>query len=343
MLTSILALLFIFVADQSYGQKNQNTAAKKQSQTNLTTCDKAMAEAKKLNQQRADAECSTVHQCVPCMDNKTKKETCKSVTVQPKCGSAAVITKKEAKDASGKTQKVPPFTVEIVQKPCGDGKVSLDAVVVQDGQASYDKKTQEAYSYIWMFDGKESSTSSGVSCVQAKEVTVTVTKKASSSKITLHIKPPTPITNNAASMAPVPTIAAVYKKTGCFGLCPIYEVQFYLDGRVKYEGKMNVGTIGIKEAKIDKETLAQIERTAERIKFFNMDRKYPDYQVWDAPSTIIYLNMNGKEHQVENILAGPEELNELNRVFDDIIAKNGWRISPDKPAQSAQSAPDANH
>ncbi|MBK9017594.1 MAG: hypothetical protein IPM82_28085 [Saprospiraceae bacterium] len=342
-LSCVIALLCMFVAYQSFGQKTQGKTSKATSEQKLPVCEDAIAAAKKLNQTQADAECRTVHQCVPCQDKKTNKATCKSVTVQPTCGTAATITKDEAKDASGKNQKALPFFAEIIQSPCGNGKVSLEAVVVQDGQASFDKKSQQAYSFKWTVDGKDAGTDSEVSCIQAKEASVKVTKKNADATITLYIKPLTEVSNTAASMAPVPTVAAIYKKTGCFGLCPIYEVQFFVDGRVKWNGKMNVGTLGIKDATVDRETIAQIARTADRIKFFNMDRRYPDYQVWDAPSTVIYLNMNGKEHQVENILDAPAELKELERIFDDIIKKNGWRTSPDKANQSAQSVPDAKN
>ena len=74
-----------------------------------------------------------------------------------------------------------------------------------------------------------------------------------------------------------------------------------------------------------------------------MERRYPDYQVWDAPSTIIFLDLNGKVNRVEDILSAPAELKELEQLFDDIIKKQGWRTSPDKQQQSAQGTPDANH
>ncbi len=342
-LNCILALMCLFVTGQSFGQK---TAPKKKKTTNVSLqyCDDAIATAKKLNQSQADAECRTVHQCVPCQDKITKQKTCKSVTVQPKCSSSATITKKVVKDASGEEEagEAPPFTVEIIQESCGKGKVSLDAVVMSDGQTSFDKKSQADYAFLWTIDNKEAGNNSDVTCVQAKEANVKVIKKSNGATITLYIAPPTYVEPAPSRGAPVPTIAAVYKKTGCFGYCPIYEVQFYVDGRVKWEGKMNTGTQGIKEATLDKETLAQITRVAEKIKFFNMDRKYPDYQVWDAPSTIIYLNLNGKEHQVQNTLGAPKELKELEQLFDDIIKKQGWRTTPDKKKKKAKSASSNN-
>ncbi|MCF8243524.1 MAG: DUF6438 domain-containing protein [Saprospiraceae bacterium] len=338
-LNCILAFVCLFVAGQSFGQKTA-PKKKKTDKISLQYCDDAIAWAKKLNQSQADAECRTVHQCVPCQDKITKQKTCKSVTVQPTCSSSATITKKVVKDASGEEEagEAPPFTVEIIQETCGKGKISLDAVVMSDGQASFDKKSQTDYAFHWFINKKEAGSNSNVSCIQAEEAEVKVIKKSTGATITLYIAPPTYVEPAPSRGAPVPTIAAVYKKTGCFGFCPIYEVQFYVDGRVKWEGKMNTGTPGIKEATLDKETLAQIARVAERINFFKMDRKYPDYQVWDAPSTIIFLNLNGKEHQVQDILGAPKELKELEKLFDDIIKKQGWRTTPDKKKQKAKSA-----
>ncbi len=335
-LSCVIAILCMFVADQSFAQKKPGKSPNATSENVLPTCEEAIASAKKNNQTQADAECRTVHQCVPCQDKLTKKATCKSVTVQPTCSSAATITKKEATDATGKQQQVLPFYAEVIQSICGNGKVSLDAVVVQDGQASFDKKAKQAYSYQWTIDGKNAGSNSEVNCIQATQASVKVTNKTSGATITLYIKPPTAVSSNSADkMAPVPTIAAIYRKTGCFGLCPIYEVQFFVDGRVRWDGKMNVGTLGVKEGTVDKQTLELIEKTADRIKFFNMDERYPDYQVWDAPSSVIYLNIRGKEHQVRAILDAPAELKELERIFDDIIKKNGWRTTPDRSSQSA--------
>lgn len=352
-LTGIFAICFVFIYSTSYAQKNQKATSKASSKTSLQYCDKAVATAQKNNQLRANNECQTVHECVPCLDKKSKKETCKSVTVQPvkgNCNTVATVIKTAESEASRTNKKAPTFKAEIFQTPCGTNSVTLEAVVVADGQASYDAKSKAAYTYHWEVDGKASGTDSQISCVTGKEATVKVTKTATSEGITLYIKPPSAISNPAPAAAAaaavpveVPTIAAIYKKTGCFGLCPIYEVQFYTDGRVRWEGKMNTGTPGFKEAKMDRETLAQIERIAEKVNFYKMDNRYPDYQVWDAPSTVIYLGMNGREKQVVDIIGAPEELNELKRFFDDYITKNGWRTSPDKKTtKTGQGASNGN-
>jgi hypothetical protein len=332
-----IAILCLLVTDISYGQKSSARKKKKSANTSLPYCEDAIAAAKKSNQAQADADCSTVYQCVPCKEKASKKETCKSVTVQPKCKNSVSVNKKQTSDASTMDEKPLPITVEILQQACGSGKVNLNAVVVTDGQSSFDKKSQQDYDFQWTIDGKDASNTSDLSCIKAKDATLKVTQKTGGGTVTLYILP-----NNEEPLpargAAVPNFVASYKKTGCFGQCPIYEVQFFEDGRVKWEGKMNVGTPGIKEAKLDKESLAEIARVAEKIKFFEMDRQYPDYQVWDAPSTVIYLNLNGKEHQVEDILSAPAELKELEQVFDDIIKKQGWRTSPDKKSKAAKSA-----
>ncbi|MBI1227543.1 MAG: hypothetical protein GC192_20085 [Bacteroidetes bacterium] len=330
----LIVMMCLFISDISFAQKS----ARKKKTTNsisLAYCEDAIEAAKKTNQAQADAECRTVHQCVPCQEKKSKKETCKPITVQPTCTSALVVVKKEAVDVAGKTVDKQPFTVEIIQKPCNNGMVSIDAVVIADEQVDYDKKTQQAYDFEWTIDGKIASKTSSISCLNIKEAKVKISQKSGGGLLTLYIAP---VSEQALTSrgAPIPAIATAYKKTGCFGQCPIYEVQFFHDGRIRWEGKMNVGTMGIKETKVDKETLEEIERMADKIKFFQMERKYPDYQVWDAPSTFIYVNINGKEHQVEDILDAPQELKEFEKFFDDLIKKQGWRTTPDKKAKTAK-------
>jgi hypothetical protein len=350
MLNSLLAIMCLFIAHLSFGQKTAPKKKKNASSTavSLQYCDAAVASAKKLNQPQADAECRTVHQCVPCQDQQTKKATCKTVTVQPTCNSSVAITKKDTKGASIEAEKALPFSVEIMQEQCGNGKISLEAIVFEDGQASFDKKAKQDYSFKWSIGGKDGGTGSDLSCIQAEEAEVQVTKKSNGATITLYIAPPTAVSPNepasrGAALPVVPTLAAVYKKTGCFGPCPVYEVQFYTDGRVRWEGRANTGTPGFKEGKINDETFAQIQRVAQRIDFFNLNHRYPDYQVMDAPSTIIYLSMNGKEHQVKNTLEAPAELRELEQVFDDIIKKQGWRTSPDKKKKTEKGASNSNN
>lgn len=120
------------------------------------------------------------------------------------------------------------------------------------------------------------------------------------------------------------TIYAKYRRTACFGRCPILQLEMYKSGYTIYEGIKWVDKEGVFYAYIDQKDLAELMSTAKAIDFFNMQDEYDQKNVSDLPSRIIFLNDKGTKKEVKNRYQGPIELKQLQAKFDSLIARTDW-------------------
>lgn len=121
-------------------------------------------------------------------------------------------------------------------------------------------------------------------------------------------------------------LVAVFKKTACFGKCPVFEVKFYSDGKVTWYGKMNVDRQGWHTSMVSPEVLKSITSKAKELNYFDLEARYPaDLQVADLPSTITYVRVGDVEKQVVNTHDAPENLLAFERFLSEIIESLNWK------------------
>ena len=58
-----------------------------------------------------------------------------------------------------------------------------------------------------------------------------------------------------------------YGKTKCLGKCPVFDMYFFDNGKVMYEGFENVEVIGKKELKISSEDIRFLKNELEKVNF----------------------------------------------------------------------------
>lgn len=315
------ALLLLFFAATAFGQKPTAGSAPQKS---LPTCNQAVAAVKKGLQGQANAECRTIFQCVECMNEKTKMKSCVNVAVQPQksaCATAANVNAEVAKTDSN--NEGPGFAVEVLQSPCYAGGAALEAVVAVDGQLKPDGKMMKTeYSYLWEIDGKKGGHSPFLDCVSGQKATVIVTRLSTGKSVSRTV-----VLNNAAVAAKSSAkseLVAVYRKTSCYGTCPAFEAQFYADGTVSWNGIANVATKGKATKKMQPDAVSKLKDKASQVKFFDLGTHYPDYPVWDASSTVVYVNNGSKQHQVSATTGAPDGFAALVAEMESLIASNGW-------------------
>ncbi len=119
------------------------------------------------------------------------------------------------------------------------------------------------------------------------------------------------------------SLFATYEKTACFGLCPIFKLTVYKSGLAYYEGIKNVDNIGLYKGNIDVSELDKTLKLAEEIKYFQMEAVY-DGNVTDLPSTIYVIN-KGSRKQVVDRYRGPEELEKLDKLFEQMVLNTTWK------------------
>lgn len=77
-----------------------------------------------------------------------------------------------------------------------------------------------------------------------------------------------------------------YRRTPCYGNCPIFSFKVYKDGWASYEGKNKVDMLGIYTANITQRQMLKIEAIFSEAHFYAFRDEYDDSRL-DIPSMII--------------------------------------------------------
>ena len=140
----------------------------------------------------------------------------------------------------------------------------------------------------------------------------------------------------AAHADPSPEISAIrLQRSGCFGACPIYEVELAADGQVKYVGDKFVDQAGFHTSKIHPSEFDALADKIRAIHFFSLKDRYrfePDgCTSWatDQPTATIVVTANGKEKMVSyyygcrGLAIGPQ-LKALAQTIDTVGGTSQW-------------------
>src|SRR4029450_13585872 len=133
--------------------------------------------------------------------------------------------------------------------------------------------------------------------------------------------------------AHVPADALIQlRRTSCYGPCTIYTVSIDARGTVTYVGEKFVRVIGRQTGRIDPSIVAKLLARAETIRFFDLRNsyryiEYPDgstSSVTDLPTTFVTITANGRTKAVEDYIAAPDLLRELEREIDEAAGTKRW-------------------
>ncbi|TVQ43586.1 MAG: hypothetical protein EA362_11120 [Saprospirales bacterium] len=126
---------------------------------------------------------------------------------------------------------------------------------------------------------------------------------------------------------------AVFRKTGCFGTCPIYRVHFYEGGRAVYRGQMNVEMEGKHFGLFNQRKLRQIIRKADRNRFFLWPDVFPVEEkefLPDLSNTITTIHKGDMKKSITHNHSAPEELKDIENAFLELIDSIEWMSVNDK-------------
>jgi len=117
------------------------------------------------------------------------------------------------------------------------------------------------------------------------------------------------------------------ERTACFGVCPVYTLTIYGDGRVVYEGIRFVRIEGTRTTTISEEKIRQLITEFQSADYFSMDDSYEELNATDMPSAITSITINGKTKTVKHYhgdFSTPRELTELENKIDQIVYSDQW-------------------
>ena len=117
----------------------------------------------------------------------------------------------------------------------------------------------------------------------------------------------------------------LFAETPCFGNCPIYVMT--LDGKsmtATYKGEANTEKIGTYTKAITNEEFAQLMSAVEKANFNKLDNEYMG-NIPDFPIRETTLTVDGKSKKVRNRSQGPQELDDMEKVFRNFALTEGWK------------------
>jgi hypothetical protein len=116
-----------------------------------------------------------------------------------------------------------------------------------------------------------------------------------------------------------------FERTACFGTCPEYKLTVNFSGEATLEIAAN---LELEKGKYrctdcDEPMMAKVIETADEIGFWEMEDVY-DPGVTDLPSAITTIYVRDTVKKVVNVMDGPEKLQELQDLIDDLYLKREW-------------------
>ena len=124
------------------------------------------------------------------------------------------------------------------------------------------------------------------------------------------------------------------EREACYGMCPVYKVSIFADGRVVFEGKEHSKTKGIARGRITPAALKELIAAFNRVHYFDLKDEYrnekncPQART-DAPSAITSFSSNGRTKRIDHYLGcqGLQELSDLTDLegkIDDVVNSRRW-------------------
>lgn len=140
---------------------------------------------------------------------------------------------------------------------------------------------------------------------------------------------------NTSSAAPAPQVnpndtVLYYDRGACFGMCPMFSLVVYADGRGVYHGKNHVNRIGLYQSKVNEAALQNVVDVARKIGYFGMQEVYDNPSVTDLPTIKTAVYADGKLKRVAGRYKAPQGLKTLYTAIDSLIEQQNWTLVNDK-------------
>lgn len=113
-----------------------------------------------------------------------------------------------------------------------------------------------------------------------------------------------------------------FKRSGCFGTCPIYTMTITADGQLSYNGEKWVNTLGEQSATISSEDVKDLFELAKRLDFEHLPEAYDDPQITDLENT--FIEYNGHIVRIRWTKDAPADLLKLRSMLHETAAQQGW-------------------
>lgn len=112
-------------------------------------------------------------------------------------------------------------------------------------------------------------------------------------------------------------------RTGCYGRCPIDEVELLPEGKVRYRGKRFVPRIGLYERTLSEKELMEFRRLLSEGSFDSYKDVYDNPHITDLPSLILRYRVGDREKSITCRTGCPPELPSKIETLRAFLAEKG--------------------
>lgn len=138
--------------------------------------------------------------------------------------------------------------------------------------------------------------------------------------------PALPAVDTTVLERPPNGVLAALSRTPCFGSCPVFEAQVWMDGTATWKGEKNVARVGLYRAKVPEQWLEDLLAYAEKNKYFELSARYPlsGREIPDLPLTVCFLKKGALEKKIRDGGDAPIALLQLERYFAEKLETLVW-------------------
>lgn len=114
-------------------------------------------------------------------------------------------------------------------------------------------------------------------------------------------------------------------RTACFGRCPVYSVELYKNGLVRYSGQMFTDHQGVYETNIGSKNAANLLK---RFSMYRIDtcKSLYENRIADIPGIYYIYKYGSTTKKINNAHFGPEFLRTLATSMDSVAqVNNNWK------------------
>lgn len=128
---------------------------------------------------------------------------------------------------------------------------------------------------------------------------------------------------SGSRLAAKDTLYLKVSRTGCFGRCPIDEVELLPDGKVRYHGIRFVPRMGLYERKLTPDEQKQVLSLFQQADFGKYREQYDDIGATDLPAVILEYRYKGLTKRILCRSGCPEELPKNIEQLRSLLAEKG--------------------
>ena len=121
-----------------------------------------------------------------------------------------------------------------------------------------------------------------------------------------------------------------FKRTSCFGRCPVYDFKVYTDKSCEIDGKLFFVVEGAHEGELTQAQYDHIIAEVAEIKFFDLQDQYDDPLVQDVAATFITVTLDGQSKAIKSRYRAPAALVDFSTEIHELAKGLKWEKVTEK-------------